>query len=216
MPYEARGKCVYKKDGGAKVGCTKGDVKKYLAALHANANESINEINRGEIRKKADYLLDVLASELLKHLNSDRSNEIKTAINNIKTSDINWETDVVKSVRHKLNLLLSAANERLKKSLTEMKGGKADKLSVKDIADKHDVPVSKIEKQISMGKKVELEHTDNPAIAKEIAMDHLAEFPDYYTRLAKLEKQAEAKLGKKKVDEGTKTLIKRLMRERLK
>lgn len=40
MPYVARGKCIFKKDGGAKVGCTKGSVKKYLAALHANANES--------------------------------------------------------------------------------------------------------------------------------------------------------------------------------
>jgi GNAT superfamily N-acetyltransferase len=36
MPYVARGKCVYKRDTGAKVGCTKGSVKKYLAALHAN------------------------------------------------------------------------------------------------------------------------------------------------------------------------------------
>jgi hypothetical protein len=42
MPYEIRGKCIYKKDGGAKVGCTKGDVHKYMAALHANANESID------------------------------------------------------------------------------------------------------------------------------------------------------------------------------
>ncbi len=42
MPYEVKGKCVYKKDGGAKVGCTKGDVSKYLAALHANANESVD------------------------------------------------------------------------------------------------------------------------------------------------------------------------------
>lgn len=40
--------CVYKKDTGAKVGCTKGDVHKYLAALHANANESV-DLN--EIRK---------------------------------------------------------------------------------------------------------------------------------------------------------------------
>jgi adenine/guanine phosphoribosyltransferase-like PRPP-binding protein len=48
MPYFTKGKCVYKKDGGAKVGCTKGSVKKYLAALHANANESVdlNEIRR--------------------------------------------------------------------------------------------------------------------------------------------------------------------------
>lgn len=48
MPYTIRGKCIYKKDGGSKVGCTKGDVHKYLAALHANANESedkaLNEI----------------------------------------------------------------------------------------------------------------------------------------------------------------------------
>ncbi len=43
MPYEVKGNCVYKRDGGAKVGCTKGDVNKYLGALHANANESIIE-----------------------------------------------------------------------------------------------------------------------------------------------------------------------------
>jgi hypothetical protein len=35
MPYKAKGKCVYKKEGGKKVGCTKGSVKKYMAALHA-------------------------------------------------------------------------------------------------------------------------------------------------------------------------------------
>lgn len=50
MPYKVKGKCVYKKDGGAKVGCTKGSVEKYLGALHANANESedksLNEIRR--------------------------------------------------------------------------------------------------------------------------------------------------------------------------
>ena len=40
MPYKAKGKCVYKKDTGKKVGCTTGSVKKYLAALHINAKES--------------------------------------------------------------------------------------------------------------------------------------------------------------------------------
>ena len=42
MPYKIKGKCIYKKDTGKKVGCTKGSVKKYLAALHANASESID------------------------------------------------------------------------------------------------------------------------------------------------------------------------------
>ena len=39
MPWKVRGKCVYKKNTGKKVGCTKGSVKKYLAALHINAHE---------------------------------------------------------------------------------------------------------------------------------------------------------------------------------
>lgn len=44
MPYTAKGKCVYKKDTGEKVGCTKGSVKKYLGALHANVPDAKNEI----------------------------------------------------------------------------------------------------------------------------------------------------------------------------
>ncbi len=40
MPYNIKGKCIYKKRTGKKVGCTKGSVKKYLAALQANVQES--------------------------------------------------------------------------------------------------------------------------------------------------------------------------------
>lgn len=54
MPYEIRGKCIYKKDGGAKVGCTTGDVHKYMAALHANANESI------ELTEVRNYVRKIL------------------------------------------------------------------------------------------------------------------------------------------------------------
>lgn len=42
-------------------------------------------------------------------------------------------------------------------------------------------------KELEMGIKVEMEHTKNKAIAKRIALDHLAELPDYYTRLNKME-----------------------------
>jgi len=44
--------------------------------------------------------------------------------------------------------------------------------------------------EVEMGKKVELEHTNNPVIALRITLDHLTEIPDYYTRLAKMEKEA--------------------------
>jgi len=48
-------------------------------------------------------------------------------------------------------------------------------------------------KELKMGIKVEMEHTTNPIISRKIAMDHLVEIPDYYTRLAKMEKEANVK-----------------------
>ena len=42
-------------------------------------------------------------------------------------------------------------------------------------------------KELAMGIEVEKEHLPYPCIAKKIAMDHLAEIPDYYTRLKKME-----------------------------
>ena len=41
--------------------------------------------------------------------------------------------------------------------------------------------------ELKMGIEVEYEHTSNPSISKRIALDHLAEIPDYYTRLKKME-----------------------------
>lgn len=47
-------------------------------------------------------------------------------------------------------------------------------------------------RQLRAGIKVEMEHTDDPRIATEIAMDHLEEFPDYYIpHLEEMEKRAE-------------------------
>ena len=55
--------------------------------------------------------------------------------------------------------------------------------------------------QFRMGMDVELEHgtidsntnvtNDDPVITGKIALAHLNEFPDYYTRLEKLEKEGE-------------------------
>ena len=77
----------------------------------------------------------------------------------------------------------------------KIKGGKADKLSIEDIAKKHDVSVESIKGQIDMGKKIEMEHVDDIKLAEEISMDHLEEIPDYYTRLKKMEKEAKKELS---------------------
>jgi predicted GNAT family acetyltransferase len=91
----------------------------------------------------------------------------------------------------------------------KLKGGKADKMSVKDIAKKFNVTVAKINKEIEMGIKIEREHTNSNKLAKEISMDHLSEIPDYYTRLKKMEKEGEKHWKKrtKKVDESIKDYI---------
>jgi hypothetical protein len=44
--------------------------------------------------------------------------------------------------------------------------------------------------QLEMGIKVEMEHTTMPIISRKIAIDHLVEIPDYYTRLDRMEKEA--------------------------
>jgi hypothetical protein len=42
-------------------------------------------------------------------------------------------------------------------------------------------------KEVRMGVEHEMEHTDDPTLAEQIAIDHLAETPDYYTRLEAVE-----------------------------
>jgi GNAT superfamily N-acetyltransferase len=95
----------------------------------------------------------------------------------------------------------------------KLEGGKADKMNTGDIAKKFKVTKSKIEKELRMGKKIEKEHTGSVSMAKEIAMDHLVEIPDYYTRLKKMEKEGEEYWGKR-VSESL-TRIDKLLREQV-
>ena len=52
-------------------------------------------------------------------------------------------------------------------------------------------------KQLEMGIEVELEHTSDRKVSEKIAKDHLREFPDYYTRLKKMEAEAKRYWNKK-------------------
>lgn len=89
------------------------------------------------------------------------------------------------------------------KQANKLEGGFADDLTIEDIAEMHGVSLDKMKQQLKMGIKVEYEHTKDKSISIEIALDHLYEIPDYYTRLAKMEKEAEeANKGKEEeVDE---------------
>ena len=78
---------------------------------------------------------------------------------------------------------------KYKQGFTEenLEGGIADSKTLQDIAKKHKVGVEVIKKEMNIGIKTEMEHTSNKSKAKEIAMDHLFEDPNYYTKLKKME-----------------------------
>ena len=90
-------------------------------------------------------------------------------------------TPAGKSVTKNWKSAISKSKSKIKIESEEIKGGKAKGMSVNDLAKKHKVDIKDIEKEIKVGTKIEMEHTDSKKIAKEIAMDHVTEFPDYYT-----------------------------------
>ncbi len=57
-----------------------------------------------------------------------------------------------------------------------------------EIAKKHGVSINQINKELKMGIKIEFEHTKNRELSREIALDHLLEMPNYYSKLEKMEK----------------------------
>jgi hypothetical protein len=94
-------------------------------------------------------------------------------------------------------------------------GGRADNKTIKDVSKKFRVPVKYLKQQLKKGMKVESEHTDDKEKQREIAEDHLAEFPNYYEELEGVEKKLKdywtEKLGEDITE--SKKLIKKLLRE---
>lgn len=88
-----------------------------------------------------------------------------------------------------LNTSTLGDHMKYKQGFTEhnLEGGVADGKSIEDIAKKHKKNIDSIRKQLSKGMKVEMEHTKMKSRAKEIAMDHIFEDPDYYDKLEKIE-----------------------------
>lgn len=71
---------------------------------------------------------------------------------------------------------------------TDPKGPIKKYMSPEEIAKKHKLSLDNINSQLEMGIKVESEHTGSKQMARMIALQHLEELPDYYSRLKKAEK----------------------------
>lgn len=72
-------------------------------------------------------------------------------------------------------------------------GGLAKGLTLNDIAEKHGVSVDMMVAEFKKGIAVEMEHTTDREVAKEITLDHLFEDPKYYDKLKKVEEYIDKK-----------------------
>ena len=61
------------------------------------------------------------------------------------------------------------------------------KEKIKKVLKKYNITFAELKPILAKGQKTEFEHTDNAQIARNIALDHIEEFLDYYDRLEKVE-----------------------------
>jgi hypothetical protein len=78
---------------------------------------------------------------------------------------------------------------------TDPKGPIKKYMSPEEIAKKHKISLDTLEPELKLGIKVELEHTGDKRMARMIALQHLEELPNYYSKLKKMEKVNESKSG---------------------
>lgn len=114
-------------------------------------------------------------------------------IRNVKDSEVEQMIEDLIKIQSQVDQMHHLQLKEIKQHLENVVGKIDRRLTsseaTKDIADKHGVSVEQIEAQLEKGIKVETEHTTNVDSARKIALDHLAEVPDYYDKL----EQAEAK-----------------------
>lgn len=99
-----------------------------------------------------------------------------------KVKQLEIQVGQLEQIKSQTQLAQPVAQSADDEAKDKIKGGAADNVSEDEVN----------KKQLDMGQKVEMEHTDDPEIAREIARDHLAEQlaegvdkedQDYYTKL---------------------------------
>ena len=107
MPYKIKGNCIYKKDTGKKVGCTKGSVKRYLAALHANVT---NE-QKIQIKSKLKEVLRKSLKETLLSENAEfQKDNVKIKDELSKNQGINFEQFEIDKIKQASNIPINKEN----------------------------------------------------------------------------------------------------------
>jgi len=169
---------------GTFLGGKKKKRKKGKIPLYRRNFESVKETTDKElvldcvIRTRNTTQIDVLKKIL-------EVNNIPFVSESSDTLSFQGYDEIIRDTVDHLQLIIGEGNTIV--LIGEMEGGKSEGKTVEDIAKIHNVTVEEIEEELRIGIEVEVEHTNDPAIARVIALDHLTEFPKYYTELKKME-----------------------------
>lgn len=88
------------------------------------------------------------------------------------------------STYENLKPMLAKQGYQINEIKMEQSVGKLAKgMNLSEVAAKHNLTAEDLSKEYMAGIETEMEHTDNPEIARSIALDHLFEDPKYYTKL---------------------------------
>lgn len=135
-----------------------------------NSDTPIKDLPEKVAGKKEDVVIDFLSKNKNPKNKDFHENAKKHGINEHKAEETAYSM---------LGSFIDSV--RTKEASDKIKGGLADHMKASGF-DKG---------QLNKGVKVEKEHTKDPVLAKEIAMDHLDEHPKYYSALEKMEKNLE-------------------------
>jgi len=184
----------------AKISVLKNDRGTYFVKIIINGKE-----NKPITKSAIDFLKDIDSGKYkFKETSTEPviQEQIETAIvetpNDNKKQDILDLIEVLQPIADEGNQeaidLISTLKDVLEIEFPTMAnggqiltGGKGDKLTLSQIAKKHNVSLSLIERQYNLGMDIESEHTNNKKLQSEIVKDHLTEYPNYYTELVKME-----------------------------
>jgi len=167
------------------------DNKMYEIPYVSKGKKSWGKIPKGEIYKTVYYWTCHIKDLKEIGLNSEVVPKDK-----LQATEVDWAgfvpaNEINKRIAPVMSSIIKHVNMNVNEDL--IPGGLADKHTPETLAKLHSVSVDVINKQIKKGMEVEREHVGNNAdMAREIAMDHIVEMPDYYDQLAKIEPAHEA------------------------
>ena len=160
------------------------------------------KLKENEIEDLEDFLYlmiyetkNAYDSGLMNKIDVSQKGDVFVPKNKFWITNIKNRIDEFYSERNKIEELNKVSKDQLQ-------GGLADNKTIEDIAKEQNENIEFAREQLKKGIAVEMEHTDNKEIAKEIALDHLSESVNYYIELEKMENKLEGG-GSENIKENT-------------